>query len=110
MFDRREFMKRLTEEIKKAQESMEPPPEPIFYYEACNGCGSCLFICESIKFDDVDEAREEMDRAIKYSLGNSEEKPLRILNDCVLCGICSDYCSRLAEPVVLFKKIKDQEI
>lgn len=106
MFDRREFFKKLNEEIKKTQEEMKPPPEPKFYYESCNGCGSCLFVCPVMEFEDIDEARGEMSRAIQFSMGNTKAQPNKLLSECTLCGTCNEYCSRLAEPIELFKKLK----
>ena len=59
--------------------------------ENCDFCGDCLIACQYVDYSQ-EKAIDEMTRLIKG------EATVDILNDCITCAACNEYCYKGARP------------
>lgn len=59
--------------------------------ENCDFCGDCLIACQYVDYSQ-EKAINEMTRLIKG------EATVDILNDCITCAACNEYCYKGARP------------
>jgi Fe-S oxidoreductase len=75
----------------------------IFDDSNCGKCENvdCLTRCQWIKFNSIDEAREEKTKMI-----NGEDS--RVLSDCVTCFACDEYCPYESHPFDLITELQEK--
>lgn len=66
----------------------------------CDLCGDCLVKCRYVDYD--------QDKAVSEIKLLMEEKPADILNSCITCNACFDYCPTGADPADLIYKMQEQ--
>ncbi len=69
----------------------------------CSSCSNidCLMRCQWINFENIDEARTEMMKMI-----NEEES--RVLQECVTCFACEEYCRKGSHPFDLITTLQEK--
>jgi Fe-S oxidoreductase len=66
----------------------------------CDLCGDCLVKCRYVDYD--------KERAVKEIKLLIEEKAADILNSCITCNACVDYCPQGADPANLIFKMQEK--
>jgi ferredoxin len=73
----------------------------MFDLSKCNSCGDCLMRCQY-----VDYSRE---KAIKEMTALIEGSDAEILNECITCMACNEYCQKGANPYDLILQLQEEK-
>ena len=70
----------------------------------CSKCENidCLTKCQWMDFDDVKEARIEINKLI------NEDEDCRILKECMLCFACDEYCPYNSHPFDIINELQEK--
>jgi len=76
----------------------------VFNYSNCSTCENidCLTRCQYIDFQNIDEAKIEINKLIK------EDQDSRVLSECVGCFSCDEYCPYGAHPFDLINALQER--
>jgi len=66
----------------------------------CDLCGDCLVRCQYVDYD--------RDKAIQQITDLIDGKPAEILNECVTCCACNEYCPTGANPFDLINRMQEE--
>jgi Fe-S oxidoreductase len=73
----------------------------MFDLSKCNSCGDCLMRCQY-----VDYSRE---KAIQEMTALIEGSDAEILNECITCMACNEYCQKGANPYDLILQLQEEK-
>ncbi len=70
----------------------------------CSNCENidCLTRCQWMDFNDVEEARIEINKLI------NEDEDCRILKECMLCFACDEYCPYNSHPFDMINELQER--
>ena len=71
----------------------------MWYHEKCDLCGDCLVRCQYVDYD--------KEKAVEQIKELMEGKPAEVLEQCITCCACNEYCPMGANPFDLINRLQE---
>jgi Fe-S oxidoreductase len=71
----------------------------MWYQEKCDLCGDCLVRCQYVDYD--------KEKAVEQIKELMEGKPAEVLEQCITCCACNEYCPMGANPFDLINRLQE---
>ena len=71
----------------------------MWYQEKCDLCGDCLVRCQYVDYD--------KEKAVEQIKELMEGKPAEVLEQCITCCACNEYCPTGANPFDLINRLQE---